>query len=83
MTNIQWAIDLYGRRLKRDDTNDMPGRNVHTREARRLKLCPNCQRVWEIGCTGACMRYEHLPTFRLKRVTCTLCEGNGKPYKER
>ena len=37
-------------------------KNVHTKEARRLKYCEKCKRVWEIGFTGSIHSYDHLPT---------------------
>ena len=81
--DIQWAIDGFCREYKNGRKNEVPSRNIHKKEARRLKLCPLCSNVWEIGITGACRRYNHLPTLRLKRVICTFCEGKGRPYKER
>ena len=83
MTTIQWAIDLYSRRLNREDTSDTPSRNVYTRESRRLKLCPDCRNVWEMSCTGQCRRYAHFPTIRLKRSICPFCEGKDLTYKQR
>ena len=81
--DIQWAIDGFCRKFKREEKSEVPSRNIHKKEARRLKLCPLCNNVWEIGTTGSCKRYNHLPTLRLKRVICTFCEGKGSPYKER
>ena len=83
MNDIQWAIDGFCREYKNGRKNEVPSRNIHKKEARRLKLCPSCRNVWEIGITGACRRYNHLPTLRLRRVICTFCEGSGRPYKER
>ena len=59
-------------------------KNVHTKEARRLKYCEKCKRVWEIGFTGSIHSYDHLPTYGLPRKTCKMCLGeSGKPYKQR
>ena len=83
MSDIQWAIDGFCRRLKDKEENRSPAVNRRPKKSIRLKLCPKCLRVWETSCTGACVRYNHLPTLRLKRVICTFCEGKGRPYKER
>jgi len=81
--DIQWAIDGFCAKYKKEKVREAKSRNTHKKEARRLKLCPSCKNVWEIITTGACKRYDHLPTLRLKRVLCTFCDGKGKPYKER
>ena len=83
MSGIQWAIDGFCTELNTDEKSVVPSRNIHKKEAKRLKLCPSCDNVWEIICSGACRRYNHLPTYGLKRVICTFCEGKGSPYKER
>lgn len=49
--------------------------NEHTRESRRLKYCEDCERVWEVGFTGAVHSYGHLPTYGLLRKTCRICEN--------
>ena len=81
---IQWAIDKlsvrYGEAYERKRGCN---RNQYTKESRRLKLCPKCDHVWEIGHTGAVRRYDHMPTYGLKRVKCTFCKGLRGTYKDR
>lgn len=82
---IQWVIDKlnvrYGQayQIKRKYNS-----NHYVKEARRLKLCPNCEQVWEIGHTGTVRRYDHLPTYKLNRVVCTFCKRilNDKDEEE-
>ena len=48
-----------------------------------LYFCENCVSVWEISCTGTILRYKHLPTYGLKRITCRHCKnGNNRTYKQ-
>jgi len=48
-------------------------RNIHTPEARRLKYCDKCKRVWEKGCNGTILKHLNLPTYGLPRITCNTC----------
>ena len=72
---IQWVIDVYNNDI-RDTRKTFSGkRNHYYKESKRLKVCTRCSFVWELKRTGACVRYDHLPTYGLKRAVCTLCKG--------
>ena len=53
-------------------------RNSYVREARRLKYCESCKRVWEKTLGYRHISYGHLPTYGLPRVTCRICEEDKK-----
>ena len=82
MDSIQWVIDKLGGRLKADN-KERRGRNRAGEVERKLKMCPQCDHVWEITLSGVCIRYTHLPTIHLKRIVCTFCKGINKAYKYR
>ena len=49
-----------------------------------LYYCKPCKHVWAISCTGTTIRYNHLPTYGLRRVECTHCKnGHSKTHKEK
>ena len=82
--SIQWVLDKIDRRYgSKYEAKIGRHKNKYRKEARRLKLCPKCEHVWEIGHTGAVRRYDHMPTYGLKRVKCTFCKGIKGTYKQR
>ena len=48
-------------------------KNIHTADARKLKYCDKCYRVWEKALTGTILKYRNLPTHGLPRVACNSC----------
>ena len=44
----------------------------------RLKYCEGCQHVWERSSTKVILYYNHLPTYKLPRITCKKCKGKKK-----
>ena len=84
MDSIQWVIDQYIRRFKPGEHKGQPSnRNHYAKETKRLRLCPDCEHVWEIAHTGRCRRYNHLPTYGLSKKVCTFCKGLRGSYKDR
>jgi len=82
--SIQWAIDKYLRRSHTVANEvDKRSRNRYTKESRKLKYCPECDRVWEICTTGMVHRYDHLPTYGLMKKVCTFCKGVKRVYRKR
>lgn len=86
---ISWVLNT-GRENKTNETKKRKGLNSmgHIKESKRLKYCESCERVWEIGYTGSVHSYGHLPTYKLPRVTCKICQGvetgrKGKYYYNR
>ena len=75
MDSIQWVIDQYTRRFKPGEHKGQPSnRNHYAKETKRLRLCPDCEHVWEIDGRKICMRYKHMPTLGLKRKNCKYCK---------
>jgi len=83
--SIQWVIDKFS---QRPNYSYIPKksfmRNLHSREARRLKYCKECNKIWEISTTGSILFYEHMPTYGMTRKKCKNCKGiDIRAYKQR
>ena len=52
-------------------------KNQHTKEARRLKYCLKCKRVYEVNVLyfGKEIHYDSMPTYGLPRITCKECKN--------
>jgi len=48
-------------------------KNGNSKEAKRLRCCSKCNKVWEIGINGKFSIYENMPTYKLPRKKCRLC----------
>jgi|TARA_R110000824_G_scaffold10249_1_gene45365 hypothetical protein len=48
-------------------------KNNYSSEGRKLKFCNKCKMVWEMGITGTILKYDHMPTYGLKRKDCLKC----------
>ena len=53
-------------------------KNQHKKEARLLKYCLRCKKVYHIDAITRKkeMHYSHLPTYGLPRITCKKCKGD-------
>ncbi len=72
---IQWVIDAFNDKVESNKRGERGKHgNQYIKESRRLKMCPNCNNVWETSFSGLCNRYNHMPTYGLKRALCTLCK---------
>ena len=72
---IEWIVN---QNVKAQKPKNYSHRNSHAREARRLKYCKQCKRVWENDCTGAFLSYDNMPTYKLPRKTCKKCIKNNE-----
>ena len=46
-----------------------------------LYYCKDCSHVWEVSWTGSIIRYKHMPSLNLKRITCKACkQGHNYTY---
>ena len=52
-------------------------KNQHVKEARRLKYCLKCKKVYEQNVLyyEKEIHYSHMPTYGLPRVTCKKCKN--------
>ena len=78
--DLDWIFKSRDQNKNKTISKKQVGVNSHKKESRRLKYCESCERVWEIGYTGSVHSYGHLPTYKLPRKTCRLCNGieNGQ-----
>ena len=51
-------------------------KNQHKKEAKRLKYCLKCKKVWEQNALYIKkeIHYSHMPTYGLPRITCNKCK---------
>lgn len=62
-------------------TGDYKKKNRPPVNAYTLYYCKDCSHVWEVSWTGSIIRYKHMPTLNLKRVTCKPCkQGHNYTY---
>ena len=52
-------------------------KNQHKKEAKRLKYCLKCKKVWEQNALYIKkeIHYDHMPTYGLPRVDCSNCKN--------
>lgn len=65
--SIAWILD------KQDIKKDYYKREHHDAKG-KLKYCEECECTWEISTTGSQHSYTHLPTYKLPRIKCRLCQ---------
>lgn len=72
--SIQWVIDNFSAKVSTSKKDNKQDTNHYSKETRRLKMCPVCDHVWELGYSGVTLKYDHMPTYGLNRVVCTFCK---------
>lgn len=70
---MEWMIN---KDLKAYVPKKASEKNNYSNEGKKLKFCNRCNMVWEIGITGTLLRYDHMPTYGLKRQDCFRCDKN-------
>ena len=53
-------------------------KNKKKKASNKLKFCKGCKMVWEIGMSKSMIKYDQMPTYGLKRVTCSMCKKNNE-----